>query len=130
MKFSTAIGAIFGNKVQCKSPAVVWMMAVGSAAGAAADAAGLWAGGVVLGGGVEVDCAPPSATAEITRTSVYSTVRMDAPLSCFSQSLIVRQSTLHVSVECGPSPPAAITAAWAQDSNFESRGGLSDADCS
>src|SRR6202795_1096323 len=80
MKFSTPIGAAFGNSVQCRSPAVVWMMAAGSAVAAGAEAAGLRTGGLVAGG-VEVACAAPSRDVEIIRTSVCSRVRMDAPVS-------------------------------------------------
>src|SRR5208337_4651606 len=58
MKFSTPIGATFENSVQCRSPAVVWMMAVGSAAA-------------------------PSSDVQTIRTSVYIRVRMDAPVGCF-----------------------------------------------
>src|ERR1700675_2481005 len=78
MKFSTPIGAIFGNSVQCRSPAVVWMMAVGSAVAAGAEVAGLRTGGLAPGCGVEVACAAPSREVEIIRTSVCSRVRMDA----------------------------------------------------
>src|ERR1039458_8249453 len=59
MKFSTPIGATFGNSVQWRSPAEVWMMAVGSA------------------------CAAPSREVEIITTSVCIRVRMDAPVGCF-----------------------------------------------
>src|ERR1700730_4321920 len=83
MKFSTPIGATFGNRVQCRSPAVVWMMAVGSAVTAGAELAGLRTGGFgfVAGCGVEADCAAPSRDMEIIRTSVCIRVRMDAPVS-------------------------------------------------
>src|SRR5260370_29669391 len=82
MKLATTIGATFENSVQCKSPAVVWMMAAGSAV-AGAELAGLRTGGfgVVAGGGVEAACAAPSRDVEIIRTSVCSRVRMDAPVS-------------------------------------------------
>src|SRR5580658_1435046 len=73
MKLATPIGAILGKSVQCKSPAVVWMIATGSAAGAGAA---LWTGGVVDDG----TCAAPSSEAEIIRKSVCNTVRMDAPI--------------------------------------------------
>src|ERR1035441_69146 len=59
MKFSTPIGATFGNSVQWRSPAEVWMMAVGSA------------------------CAAPSREVEIITTSVCIRVRMDAPVGGF-----------------------------------------------
>src|ERR1700675_4936718 len=83
MKFSTPIGATFGNSVQCRSPAVVWMMAVGSAVVAGAEVAGLRTGGFgfVAVCGVEAACAAPSRDVEIIRTSVCSRVRMDAPVS-------------------------------------------------
>src|SRR5208283_4277742 len=60
MKFSTPIGATLGNSVQWRSPAEVWMMAVGSA------------------------CAAPSREVERIRTSVCIRVRMVAPLSVFA----------------------------------------------
>src|SRR5713101_2781705 len=83
MKFSTPIGATFGNRAQWRSPAVVWMTAVGSAVAAAAELAGLRTGGfvVVAGGGVEAACAAPSREVEMIRTSVCSRVRMGAPVS-------------------------------------------------
>src|ERR1700730_4748168 len=83
MKFSTPIGATFGNSTQCRSPAVVWMMAVGSAAAAGAELAGLRTGGFgfAAGCGVEAACAAPSRDVEMIRTSVCSRVRMDAPVS-------------------------------------------------
>src|SRR5208337_2342050 len=62
MKFSTPIGATLGNSVQCRSPAVVWMMAVGSALGAGTEPAAL------------------SRDVKTIRTSVWIRVRMDAPL--------------------------------------------------
>src|SRR6266849_6103475 len=85
MKFSTPIGATFGNRVQWRSPAVVWMTAVGSAVAAAAELAGSRTGGfvVVAGGGVEAACAAPRRDVEIIRTSVCIKVRMDAPVGCF-----------------------------------------------
>src|SRR6202171_109375 len=83
MKFSTPLGATLGNSVQCRSPAVVWMMAVGSAVAAGAEVAGLRTGGfgLVAGCGVEAACAAPSRDVEIIRTSVCSRVRMDTPVS-------------------------------------------------
>src|SRR5271169_2067115 len=60
MKLSTPIGATFGKRVQCRSPAVVWMMAVGSAAPEAA-------------------CAAPSNDVEMVRTSMKIRVRIGAP---------------------------------------------------
>src|SRR5882762_2985651 len=83
MKFSTPIGATFGYSVQCRSPAVVWMIAVGSVVAAGTEVAGLRTGGFgfVAGCGVEAACAEPSRDVEIIRTSVCSKVRMDAPVS-------------------------------------------------
>src|ERR1700678_1205113 len=75
MKLATPTGAIFGNKTQCKSPAVVWMIAVGSVAGAAVA---LWVGSVVTDGAVDA-CAAPSRDVQRIRTMVCNRVRMDAP---------------------------------------------------
>jgi hypothetical protein len=55
------------------------MIAVGSAAGAA-EVAALCAGGVA-DLEVEADCAALSAAIVVIKTSVESTVRMDAPVS-------------------------------------------------
>src|SRR5258708_22233038 len=86
MKLSTPIGATFGNSAQWRSPAVVWMMAVGSAAAAGEELAGLRTGGfgIATGGVVEAACAAPSREVEIIRTSVCSRVRMDAPVGVFA----------------------------------------------
>src|ERR1019366_2401382 len=83
MKFSTPIGATFGNSVQCRSPAEVWMMAAGSAAAAGAELAALRTGGFVAGCGVEAACAAPSRDVAMIRTSVCTRVRMDAPVGYF-----------------------------------------------
>src|ERR1700677_4267259 len=77
MKLATPIGATLGKSVQCKSPAVVWMIATGSAAGAGAA---LWTGGVVDDGAVDAACATPSREVEIIRKNICNTVRMDAPI--------------------------------------------------
>src|SRR6267378_7662900 len=114
MKFSTPIGATFGNSVQCRSPAVVWMMAVGSAVAAGAEVAGLRTGGFgfAAGCGVEAACAAPSRDVEIIRTSVCSKVRMDAPVSILAS---VNCTTIDTGllVECRASSPGrdAATAA-------------------
>jgi hypothetical protein len=73
MKLATPTGATLGKSVQCKSPAVVWMIATGSAAGAGAA---LWTGGAVD----DAACAAPSSEVEIIKKSVCNTVRMDAPI--------------------------------------------------
>src|ERR1700722_2008852 len=75
IKFATPRGAVFGNRVQWRSPAVVWIMAVGSVL---AGAAGFGAG-VVGAFGVEAACAAPKIETEIIRTRVCNKVRMDAP---------------------------------------------------
>src|SRR5712671_5175419 len=87
MKFSTPIGATFGNSVQCRSPAVVWMMAAGSAVTAGAEVVGLRTGGFGIVGccGVVAVCAAPSSDVEIIRTSVCSKVRMDAPVGILAK---------------------------------------------
>src|SRR5258707_8026259 len=86
MKLSTPIGATCGNSAQWRSPAVVWMMAVGCAAAAGEELAGLRTGGfgIATGGVVEAACAAPSREVEIIRTSVCSRVRMDAPVGVFA----------------------------------------------
>src|ERR1039457_1952715 len=80
MKFSTPIGATFGNSVQWRSPAEVWMMAVGSA------------------------CAAPSREVEIITTSVCIRVRMDAPVGAFDNPNSTTVD-LTLSVERRASPP-------------------------
>src|SRR6202158_2797213 len=109
MKFSTPIGATFGNSVQCRSSAVVWMMAVGSAVTAGAELAGLRTGGFgfVAGCGVEAACAAPSRDVEIIRTIVCSRVRMDAPVSILAR---FDCTTIDpgLSVEAGRARPAAM----------------------
>src|ERR1700722_15169214 len=72
IKLATPMGATLGNSVQCRSPTVAWMMAVGSAAAA---------GGVTGAFGVEAACALAKRDAEIIRTRVCNKVRMDAPES-------------------------------------------------
>src|ERR1700716_964153 len=115
MKFSTPIGATFGNSVQCRSPAVVWMMAVGSAVPAGAEVAGLRTGGFgfVAGCGVESPCAAPSRDVEIIRTSVCSKVRMDAPVSILAN---FNCTTIDpgLSVESRAAPPGRGAAAGAR----------------
>src|ERR1035438_4911372 len=78
MKFSTPIGATFGNSVQCRSPAVVRIMAVVSGA----EGASWWMGGVAADG-AEPACAAANSDVKTIRTSVCSRVRMDAPVSIF-----------------------------------------------
>src|SRR5271168_2024149 len=83
-KFATPMGAIFGSSVQWRSPAVVWMMAVGSpAAATGVVAAGLRTAGFAIGCAVEVVCAAPSRDVLTIRTSVCSSVRMNAPVGYF-----------------------------------------------
>src|ERR1700719_2895748 len=121
MKFSTPIGATFGNRVQCRSPAVVWMMAVGSAVAAGAELAGLRTGGFgfAAGCGVEAACAEPSRDVEMIRTSVCSRVRMDAPVSILAS---VNCTTIDtgLSVESRASPPSrdAALGAWGGPFDF------------
>src|ERR1700687_1625950 len=107
IKFSTPIGATFGNRVQWRSPAVVWTMAVGSAVGAGAEVAGLRTGGFgfAAGCGVEAPCAAPSRDVEIIRTSVCSRVRMDAPVSVLANLNCTTIDT-GLSVEGRASPAA------------------------
>src|SRR5208282_5842907 len=84
MKFATPMGAIFGNSTQWRSPAVVWMMAVGS------GFAG-WAAGGVAGCAVDAACAAPNrdvAMIRVIRTNECSRVRMDAPVRYFGKFLL------------------------------------------
>src|SRR6266481_1154999 len=109
MKLSTPIGATFGNSVQCRSPAVVWMMAVGSAVAAGAELAGVRAGGFgfVAGCGLEAACAAPSSDVENIRTSVCNRVRMDAPVSILA-NLNCTTIDPGLSVESRAPRPAAM----------------------
>src|ERR1700682_4132674 len=111
MKFSTPIGATFGNSVQCRSPAVVWMMAVGSAVVAGAEVAGLRTGGFgfVAVCGVEAACAAPSRDVEIIRTRVCSRVRMDAPVSILAS---VHCTTIDPLAGGEPGVPARPRCCW------------------
>src|SRR5438445_3295467 len=119
MKLSTPIGATFGNNVQCRSPAVVWMMAVGSAVAAGAELAGVRAGGFgfVAGCGLEAACAAPSSDVEIIRTSVCNRVRMDAPVSILA-NLNCTTIDPGLSVESrahrgtGEAPVAPLSISW------------------
>src|ERR1700687_2487120 len=114
IKFSTPIGATFGNRVQWRSPAVVWTMAVGSAVGAGAEVAGLRTGGFgfAAGCGVEAACAAPSRDVEMIRTSVCSRVRMDAPGSILAR---FNWTTINpgLSVESRPPSPGRDAATGA-----------------
>src|SRR5271165_1935418 len=70
MKLATPMGACLGNKVQCKSPTLVWITAVFW------DAAVAGAAGVRTGGLAVVACPKLSTEEEMIKTAVQIRGRM------------------------------------------------------